>query len=84
MFRNSKNLFQNNLFRKLIYSFGISHFRIGFLNYITFYYETIISEIGDTEVFSSLHYYFKSNLDNFKNFGVRKERFRGAGRCSPA
>jgi len=63
MFRNSKNLFQ-----KLIYSSETDPFRTGFLNYETPYFKTIIFRIGDAGAFSSLYYYFKDNLDNFKNF----------------
>jgi len=36
----------------------------------------IISRIGDTGAFLSLHYYFKDNLDNFENF-EGKERLEG-------
>jgi len=54
--------------------FGIYSFETGFLNYKTFYSEKIIFKIGSAGIFSFLHYYFKGNLDNFKNFESAKKR----------
>jgi len=73
MFCNSKNLF-----RKLIYSS-----EIGFLSYEISYSRTIISKIGGAGTFWPLYYYFKSNLDNFENFGNTEKGLGGAGRSSP-
>jgi len=44
------------------------HFGTDFLDYETSCSEIIIFGIGDIRTFLSLYYYFKDNLDNFKNY----------------